>query len=375
MRKTKCLSIVLISALGYVSVIPRTALGHAMLVSRGTATIHSEHVTLAIEINAEDFLHAPQMRPDAQGKYPTETLRDLISGKAEQLSETIILRDGRGRRLPAYPYTLQTPLDLSIERLTPQNMRRMRIHYHADYRLSDPIHHLSFQAALQQGTLIVAWQLTCVVRAAGQPDARTIRLTSRGNIETVKIIRTPQGVAVATGGADAAMGCADRIGEGLCADIRIQEDGLHARIEVPLPLLSTWMSLPTTDDEYLTVFEQQQTVNALGDPWKNALVVRMDAVEVAAQSLKFTWIPLDAESDGSMELGGDVSIWNGRLRVELHFPTNGFPASLELRWNLFNHSALTAHAYLRSGQTVTEHEFSTYAADYHWLPDVVFQSK
>lgn len=346
----------------------RDALAHTLLVSRGTATVHADHVTVEIEVDAEDILHSPDAPTDDPPDGWRATFEKWVVERAAVLSETIILRDGQGRRLPADPYVPHTPPGLAALEPDQHGLRALRIHYRADYRPIAPLRHLSFQAGPGRAASIGLWQLVCAVRGAGQSDARIVRLTSRGNVETVRIDRTDDGRVVVSGDGRDARDCFEWLGDGLCAEIRAAEDGVHARVEVPLPLLSTWVALPTSDGEYLTVAEQRRVVEALPESWTSPISVRVDDAELLAQPPRFRWVPSDFDLLVEGE-PAEVSIWNGRFQVEVFFPFRVPPKDLEMQWNLFNNAVPTVRAFLLDESTSAEHTFSTYAPGFHWRLD------
>ena len=141
--------------------------------------------------------------------------------------------------------------------------------------------------------------LTALAFAASVASARGhTLLTSRGNAETVALSWQDGRATVLTDDTPQTAGscvpCTDR-GVGrlheVCADMDISEASVEVLVMLPLPLVETWMMLPTRDGEFLDPSEQRACGEALPALMRGALSVESDGRSVVPELVEFRFVP------------------------------------------------------------------------------------
>ena len=64
-----------------------------------------------------------------------------------------------------------------------------------------------------------------------------------------------------------------------------------------------------------------------------------------------------------------LSAWTARVRITMEYNSPTHPASIDLRWTLFNASVLTAHALIVVDGDCLERDLSTYDPHFKWTAD------
>ncbi len=180
------------------------ALGHTLSVTRGTAVVESDVLTLELTVSAEDFLHGYNLRPDKDGYFSLEGIGLSASEYVADLLERIVVRDRRGEVLPGrldgMEWTATPPGAIDHDRL-----RQMFARFKLVYALSRPVHHLSFQQVLGNASRALPAQIVFPIRSADR-ELGTVRLTGGGNVEIITFAPTPENPVAAVEGQDASHG-------------------------------------------------------------------------------------------------------------------------------------------------------------------------
>ena len=82
----------------------QSALGHALLFSRGKVVVDQCQASFELEIAAEDFVHWYGIRPDAEGSISMRSLQDAAERHALALHRIVVIRDAAGNELMSQPF-------------------------------------------------------------------------------------------------------------------------------------------------------------------------------------------------------------------------------------------------------------------------------
>ncbi len=364
------------------------ASAHTVLLSRGEAVVHDGRIAVEIEVWAEDFLHYYAILPDASGHISWAWLGEAAERHAQTIEESLILRDEDGQRLIGEPAQLRwdAPVDGAIQ---PEELHRLRARYDLVFQITLRPRLLTFQFRWIGDQAVIPSQLVLDVRGSDQPSGDLVRLTSRGNAETIEVHWHDRKATVDAGWIDATRihACAQGAGgparwKEIFAEIEARAQELEARVFIPLPLLETWIPLPRRDEDFLSLGEQQAALAAIAALIQAALSVETDGNPIPAEILEIAFLPANARrsslsapdlsplAKGGARGGTPISIWTGRLAARLRFRVESTHDQVTLRWNLFNNAVLSVTAALRVGTRCTERVFSTYESIYTWTLDL-----
>lgn len=338
-----------------------SAFGHDLSVSRGSVTIHQNHVAVTLDIPAEDLLHLDPAARRRDAMCSAAWLNDARLRYEPCVLKALAIHDARGRRLTGRVVSSALP-DAVEERFEWNQLRRLRARYTLEFPVDASQQFLTFRLCAAELPLRVQSQLVLDVRCAGDAQGREICLTSRGNAETLEF--TPQSprdpAASQPAGTTPTLPAPQRFSS-LFSLIDATDDGLTVEVHVPLPLLETWRPIARADADFLDPAEQSAACAALGDFLKSAAVVRFDGSEAAPAAVcAIAFIPPQAARLDSRAEPQRLGAWTVRLAVVLRYtPPRSFGA-VELKWALFNNAIVTARAAVRDGSRAFEHEFSTY---------------
>lgn len=232
---------------------------------------------------------------------------------------------------------------------------------------------LTFQFKGEEPPARIPSQIVLLVRGPDQTEGSTLRLTSRGNAETVELCWNSNGAAVVgpaslnSGGA-----CAADEERGparfkdVFAEFDLGEQGVSARVLIPLPLLQTWIELQQRCEDYLEPDEQRKAVPALRDLLRHAIWAEIDGKPVSPASVDLMILHADGRRTDPSNAAVPAGMWTARLEACLHLSTVDDADRVILRWRLFNNAVLRASAAIRVDGLCREHDLTTYYPIYEW---------
>lgn len=254
--------------------------------------------------------------------------------------------------------------------VTFNDMRSLRATYSTKFSYPAAPHFLTFQLSMDGDCPSVFWQAIFSVHVHGQERVRMIRLTSRGNTETVELRGNDGDVSIVPG--DAALGSLPTCGgEGAagvitpCAYIDFGMKSIEVRITMPLALLQTWIAL-AAGDELLGPERQKSARTAIERLLIPALSVESDGRKYVAQVKSVAFLSIDENEIDPRAEDKACSLLTGRLVTRLHIETSNVLEQADLQWNLFNGAVFSATAVISGNGPTVLHEFSTYQPNYHW---------
>lgn len=351
------------------------ALGHSLSITRGTAVVESDALTLELTVCAEDFLHGGNLRPDKDGYFSLESIRHSAYDYAAALLERMVVRDQRGEvlfgRLDGMVWKATPPAAIDHDRL-----RRMFARFKLVYTLSNPVHHLSFQQVLGNASRAVPAQIVFAIRTADR-DLGTVRLTGGGNVEIVTFAQTPENPVAAVDGRDANRGAACGVKRFVLKEayrtiralVYTKNDGVRVELFIPTQILETWLPIPRARRDFLEIEEQKRFLPKCRRfiASRNRMHingVQRDVRVTGAGFLEVGEVGLDERQPPRR-----VSTWTSRLHVSLAYESGDLPNHVELRWDLFNATVLTANLLLLNGDDCDERDLSTYEPRLTWRRD------
>jgi hypothetical protein len=340
-----------------------TARGHTLLMTRGEAVIHTDHIAIELQLAAEDLLHWQSISLQADGAIPLVSLREAAERHATTLHDVFVIRDALGNRLVCKPYDTELPwrgeggIDL-------HELRKLQATYNSTCAYAAAPRFLTFHLMMRGADIGIHWQVVLAVRGDGESHPQAIRLTSRGNVETIQIAWAGEGAEVFPQHVDGPeCEACDRRGTAwlkeLCADIVIQNDDVYVQLSIPLPLLNTWISLPSRDGEFLNRAEQDSVMEAASALVAGAFTVELDGRPLPAEVVQLRLVPLTGSAPR-------LSLWTGRLAADLRFRSKSTLKQPGMRWKLFNNAVVTGKAAIRNDRSCLEHEFTTYQPLFEW---------
>ncbi len=349
----------IVVALGAALLFAAPVRAHVISAERGSVVVHPDRVMVEWQVHAEDFAHYYGLGKAASRPFTMESIRRAADEHADLLLTQLIIRGSVGERLAgkAVSQTME-PADVGND--ASEDVRSLRVKYVFEYPLKSPPRHLSFQRSSTQAAAWSPSQINLAVRADGSDRAETVRLTRGANVETLEFdwANAGRGRPVMGG----------HVGElkKITAQIDVTSDEVQVAIEIPLPLLETFLDVERVDREFVEISEQEKAVPRLSAflSGRNPIRINGEAVEAELTRLHF----LHAGSRG-VEAGNTstrLGAWMTVVRFVRTYRCDAMPREFELKWNLFNSAILVAEATVACDGQVSTHRISTYEPMLQW---------
>lgn len=320
---------ILVAATG----VAQHASAHSLSVTRGTATIKRDMLTVQLEPNkhGESLLARLSIR-DAQGDRLWD--RRASTTRAGAAAKENILR---------YPLAPDTRF-VSFQLVPPHG------------------------AGAAHGANVVL-----TVRVNGE-DRDAIRLASSGNVEVVRIApaaesQMPTG---ATGGTDP---CESRRWEWLAwrsgdrsvrSIVAVEDWGVQIELLVPIPVIETWVPIGRANRDFIEPKEWKRAIAKMEAFVADRFDVRVNGSNPLAPTVRATFLDLADPQTATDREPDRLSAWTTGLRYSLQFRSAQRPDRVEVDWKLFNAIVLTANALMVTPGACNEFDFSTYSPHWTW---------
>ena len=351
------------------------ALGHTLSITRGTAVVESDALTLELTVSAEDLLHAYNLRPDKNGYFSKE---GILLGAAEHgalLLERIVVRDRRGEALPGRLDGMElTPTPPGA--IDYDHLRRTFARYKLVYALSSPVHHLSFQQVLGNASRGSPAQIVLAIRSTNR-ELRTVRLTSGGNVEIVTLTPTHGHPVSAAESNDANRGatCGARpfvlknAYRTIRALVYTKDDGVRVELFIPTQILETWLPIPRAKRDFFEIEEQTRFLPESRRFMASRNRMYINGVQCEGRVTGAGFLDVGESERDERQPPRRLSAWTSRLHVTMAYDSSDLPDHVDLQWDLFNATVLTANILLLNGKDCVEHDLSTYEPRLTWQRD------
>jgi hypothetical protein len=352
------------------SLLGRTVFGHTLLLSQANAVIDENSVSIELEVSTEDFVHWYGLPGNPDSRFSAQSVRDIAERHAMALHQILNVRDAAGKRLPSEDVRIHFDVPATSS-LTINDLRDLRAAYTTKFSYPSEPRFLTFQLLMDGDYPSVFWQVVLGVHSPGKNQGRTIRLTSRGNAETVEFIWNDGRANVVSGeiptvfspscGVEGATSLSEP-----CVNIDFGMKSIDVQITMPLALLQTWLALTAGDDEFLAPDEQESARTAIEQLLIPALSVESDERRHVAVVANISFLSIDEKETDPHAEKKSYSLLTGRLVARLRFEMPNALKQADLHWNLFNNVVLSATAVISGNGPTVLHEFSTYQPNYHW---------
>jgi hypothetical protein len=331
------------------------ATAHQLSVRTGTVVIDQDRIAVTIEVPAEDFRHDDTAPPEAS--CSRGWLEEARTRHEPVLLASLVIRDADGDRLKGrvLSSTVPAPIEDSFEW---DRLRRIQATYRLEYTLPGTPRFLTFQLRFGEAPAPLNSQLALDVRRKGERSGRTIRLTSRGNAETLEF---PTGKTAASGPTQDrnALPAPERFNT-IFSIIRADEGALEIETHVPLTLLETWQPVARRDADIIDPAEQAEACRVLAGLLAGAHRVLLDGAPRHGESAEMGILPPGAAGLAIQSEPHRASVWTARVAVRMRYGCAAPCEAVELRWGLFNNAVLTGRAVVTARGRTFEHEFTTY---------------
>jgi len=350
---------------------------HSLLVTRGDAVVDRGGVTVRLEVCAEDVVHHQPSLQGSEDAISVASLREAADRHAAALAERLIVLTATGDRLTAGPPRWSMP-PCDAESIDLASLRTVFVAYTLSYGSEEPHGFLTFRLVPNDQAIGVAEQIGLWVHGRSGDRGVSIRLTSRGNAETVAVSweeGRPTAVARDIVDLDDPLNCSPDGGmdgsrfKDLWAEIDLNGPDMWVTIYAPAPLLGTWLPVKRGAEDVLTPAEQTELLAAAVPLLEGALAVTIDGAEVTPSVEWVVLLPAGIRvlEDANGAVGaGNVCFWTARAAVRLRFAGREPPEEVGLEWRLFNNVVLSVPAAIRLDGECVHHTFTTYAPAMTW---------
>jgi hypothetical protein len=348
----------IVAAIGLIPLCSRPVRAHVISIGRGTVVVYPNRLTVELKVTAEDFVHYYGLGTSSKLPLTSEVLLQLAARHAHQLQEHLIIRESEGHQLSGRLIS-QTMDPALSENLDGERLRSLRVTYLFEYALASTPRHLSFQQAPGEGAAALPSQLYLEARPVGSDDLQVIRLTNGGNVETLKF-EWP-----GDGGGRPSISRVDEL-QAVVACLDVHEVDVRVTLEIPLPMLETFLSIERADRDFLEVSEQMAAMPRLRAFFQGRNPIWINGQALNASDTKLEFLDIDSSGLDKSTHSTRLGAWMTRVTVIQSYKPNSRPDQIELHWNLFNAAVLEAEAIVVCNGRRSNHRISTYEPTLRW---------
>lgn len=346
-------------ALGAALLIAAPLHAHVISAERGSVVVQPHRVTVKWQVQAEDFAHYYGLGRVASRPFTMETIRRSADEHADYLMAHLIIRDSTGERLvgKAGAQTMEAADGGNDD---DKALRGLRVNYVFEYPLKAPPRFLSFQRSLRESAGWSPSQISLAVRLAENDCTETIRLTRGANVETLEF-----DWANAGRGQPVIVGPVTRLKTiSACVDVAGEE--VRVAVEIPLPLLETFLDVERVDREFVEISEQEKAVPRLSAFLSGRNPIRINGVAAEAGLTRLQFVHAGLRGEDAGDASARLGAWMTVVRFVRTYQCDSMPRDFELQWNLFNPAVLVATAAITCDGRVSTHRISTYEPTLRW---------
>jgi hypothetical protein len=346
------------------------AFGHPLTVTRGTAIVADNTLTITLDVRADNLVHALDVDANSDGLYDLTALRRAAETHSLALLQRLIVRDARGEQLKGRLEFWTLDHD-GGDALDYDDFRRSQVRYAFKFALDTHNDYLSFQQRVAASDTIIPSTIVLAARTGVRPLG-TIRMTSRGNVEVLPLVPrvgASADLASAAEGSDCPIArfVQSEAQDTIRAIVRVHDARIRVDLFIPIRLLETWTPLHRARRDFLEADEQLRSQKEIARfmAMHNPVSIGERRVEGRIAGIEF----LDVGELGRDQAQGSrrLSVWTTRARITTEYKTPHRPTSVELRWTLFNAAVLAAHALIVVDGDCLEHDLSTYDPHLRWM--------
>jgi hypothetical protein len=346
---------------------PQAVQSHNLLVTQGEVVIDECQATVELEVAMEDFAHWYGVGADSSDEISLESLRGLVERHALALHRIFVIRDASGNALPSDP--LATHLDWPGKNfIKMEDLQSLSATYRTQFRYPCAPRFLTFQLLMANDCPSIFWQTVLSVHGTEGGRGRTLRLTSRGNAETIELLwsdKPPRPQSNAGLERTCSIEGVDGLTQ-ICAEINVDMESIDVRVVIPLMLLQTWFVLDGNDDEFLDAEEQRSASGKIKSLLADALSVESEGCKYAGEIVGIAFVPIDAEEADPLVENQRISQFTGRVSARLRYGPVAAIEQADFQWNLFNNAVFSVGATIGNDRSAVAHQFSTSRPRYRW---------
>lgn len=340
---------------------PKEVRAHSVSTSHGGLNINDKSIFALIEISAFDILHYAGRSIDDLNHLSPEELRGLARKFAPQIGSELIIRGADGRQIPLTRVCRISDSFQYASVLNPKDINKLLFAISFEYSLTDRPDYLTLQQRFFNTGPMHESQLSLHVKANNlQTGSTHVVLTNRGNAETVKIAWPRPGsmeTRITT----------PPVFSAIMAHMLVGDKDIAMEIDIPLPLLETWMTLKRADADLVTTAECAEIESNVRSLVTGKNPLKVDGRTIAPQIEAIGFLgPDDSQLSTNLTPSKIRGIYITRAAVRLRYALSTAPQKIELNWDLFNNAILEAELTLDAGGKTTQHTLTKYSPKLTW---------
>jgi hypothetical protein len=339
-------------------------MGHSLSTSHGVIAIKRDGIVASVSIQLVDILHYAGKSIEEFDKLSQGELKALGQKFASQIGEELVIRDGNGQLL-AYSELMSVSLHAPPD-LVRKNPNVGVFNFVFRYQLARPVSYLTLQQKFFSNCATHESQLSLNVKAANFDTGSThVILTNRGNAPTIAIEwpsdSVPKNVR------DAARITTPIRFSSVLGQLWITDKEIVQEIDIPLPLLETWMTLNRHDPDFVTGDELSTIESQVRSLTEGKNQLKVDGKLAAPQIVASGFLgPDDAELPATPKTPVTHGYYITRAAIRLRYPLASPAKKVEFEWQLFNNAILDAELELHIDGKMTGHTLTKYAPGVTW---------
>ena len=361
-------------AAGLMLLVCGRAAAHPISIMTGQAVVHTNEVTVALDVMVEDFMLFYGLDVDASNHLPAPVVRASIAKHGATILRAFTVRDEDGERLAGTLEKTEAD-DVPAEGYEAGSLMQKTVTYRLRYPLAKPPGHLTFLQTIGSQDAMVPGTLELEVKQDGVAVSDIANLSNQGNAETFEFGWNGQGQLPGESPDDAwrrrreerkqaRMGITSY--DAVYGFVYITDHEVRTEILIPLATLETWIPVPRKDPAFLEVAEQAAARTNLESFFCGKNIVKIDGIAVKPKVERLDFYGVRFTDFAARPEPARLSAVTARAGVILSYSTKGPPSEVEMTWDYFNAASFAAKTVVYAYAQTIQQAFTAYQPTFDW---------
>jgi hypothetical protein len=352
---------------------PRLTTAHPVSLTRATAFVERETMTVAIEVFLEDLFLFHGLEPDAQNRLALADLQQGMEKHKGFLSRGFIVRNVEGERIDG------RIVDVVVGELPPggidvRELMNHTITYVLQYKFAQAPDFLTLEQRFGGGKSAIPAFVTASVKQEGgapEPDAEL----PYGEAYSFRFVWDRPPLSADASEEERKNWFAERQKEQLgitdfsatYSFLYIDDFEVRHEILMPLKTLEQWLRLKRRDDAFLEVDEQEAARGPVEEFFAAGNPVEIDGIRVQPVLSRLDFFSLDRADLAQAAERKRVGTASARVGIILSYSTKGPPRQVKVTWDQYNLNLWSIPAVIYAYDKLQQFEFVQFGDPFQWV--------
>jgi len=348
------------------------AFAHPISLTRATAFVQREKMTVSIEVFVEDLVLFQRIEPDERNRLAVRDIKTAMSKHKDFLARDFIVRNVRGDRIEGRAKDVAAA-ELPVDGVDMRDLMAHTIVYVLEFPLPKPPEYLTISQEFGGGRSAIPAFVTLSVKQEGGAPEPDVELPF-GEAQSFRFDWDSPPLAADASRQERDAWFAERQKQQLglgdfnttYSFIYIEDFEVRHEILMPLKTLEQWFRIDRRDDEFLEIEEQNAALEPIEQFFAEGNPVEIDGIRVRPVLNRVEFFGLDRRDLARVAQRQRVSAVSARVGVILSYRTMGPPDNVKITWDQYNLHLWTVPAVIYVGDDIRRFEFVQYGEPFEW---------